>query len=83
MSWKVDLAGTGLTVGHVSLLAGSRVYATGRVVWQLCGGVACLLPQPGVQLETDQLAGSTEMWLTAVMRGGEGDLAWQHTQLFR
>jgi len=68
---------------HEEVMVGSSTFSTGRVVWTLCGGTACLLPQSGVRLETDQLTGSKELTLTALMSGGEGDCAWQHTQLFR
>jgi len=80
--WKFVLP-KGVEVGRVEVMVGSSTFSTGRVVWTLCGGTACLLPQSGVRLETDQLTGSKELTLTALMSGGEGDCAWQHTQLFR
>jgi len=83
ISWKVDMEGSGMVAGRVTLQVGSKVYNTGRVVWQLCGGQACLLPKSGVKLETDQLVGSKSITLTANLGGGEGDCAWQHAQLFR
>ena len=30
-----------------------------------------------------ELSGEDQMTLTAMMSGGKGDVAWQHTQLFR
>merc|ERR1712098_330364 len=82
VSWKFSLS-QGVTVGKVEVLVGSTTFSTGRVVWTLCGGSSCLLPQPGVRLQTEQLSGSQELTLTAALSGGEGDCAWQHTQLFR
>jgi peptide-N4-(N-acetyl-beta-glucosaminyl)asparagine amidase len=82
VTWKLKLP-AGFEAGHVELLINSTVFKTGSVVWQLCGENSCLLPQPGVNLQTDQLTGSGELKLTAMMSGGEGDMAWQHTQLFR
>ena len=37
----------------------------------------------GAKTHISDLAGSNTMTLTAHMRGGKGDVAWQHTQLFR
>ena len=34
-------------------------------------------------LQTSDLAGSTTLTLVADLRKGQGDTAWQHTQLFR
>ena len=37
----------------------------------------------GVMTHISDLSGSKTLTLTAHMRGGKGDVAWQHTQLFR
>ena len=41
------------------------------------------LSPDGARTHLKDLAGSKTMTLTAHMRGGKGDVAWQHTQLFR
>ena len=40
-------------------------------------------PTPGIPLKTDELSGSKSLILKAILSGGEGEHAWQHTQLFR
>ncbi len=83
MTWEIDLSDTGLCVQSIELDVNSKTFESGRVVWQLCGGSACLLPSPGSTLRSDGLAGATKITLTAVVSGGQGDVAWQHAQLFR
>ena len=83
VSWRLDLSGTKLCVKSVELKVTSKVYENGKVIWQLCGGKQCLLPTPGVTLKTEQMAGSKEIKVGANLSGGKGDIAWQHTQLFR
>ena len=83
MSWRLDLSSTKLCVKSVELKVTSKVYENGKVIWQLCGGKQCLLPTPGVTLKTEQMAGSKEVKVGASLQGGKGDIAWQHTQLFR
>jgi hypothetical protein len=37
----------------------------------------------GSTLKSEGLSGAKKVALTAMLSGGTGDLAWQHTQLFR
>merc|ERR1740128_1313824 len=82
ITWKFR-APEGYVTGTVKLIVNSTVFKTGLVVWQLCGETTCLLPQPGTLLDTDQLIGCSELKLTANLSKGVGNVAWQHTQLFR
>ena len=41
------------------------------------------MPMPGVTLNSEQMSGSKELKISAMLSGGKGDVAWQHTQLFR
>jgi len=82
ISWKFKIPDEA-RISDVKLLVQSEVFQSGRIVWQLCGESACLLPQPGKQLQSAQLNGSKEISLSASLSGGQGELAWQHTQLFR
>ena len=37
----------------------------------------------GITLKSEELSGSKSLTLQVSMSGGKGNLAWQHTQLFR
>jgi len=82
VSWKFKMP-EGVVVRRVKLLVGSTCYESGVVTWQVCGSGSCLLPAAGEEVITDELSGSEEVQLTARLRGGKGETAWQHTQLFR
>ena len=84
ISWKISLEDN-LKVGKVEVIVQSTTFHGGKVLWQLCAESQCLLPQPGIILETEQLSGSRELTLTATLSGGNIDtgVAWQHAQLFR
>lgn len=83
ISWELNLDESELTVKSIELDVNSTTFENGRVVWQLCGGNACLLPSPGSTMKSEGLAGSKKVTLTAMLSGGKGNLAWQHTQLMR
>jgi len=83
ISWELDLEESDFSVRSIELEVNSQTYENGRVLWTVCGGNACLLPTPGNVLDSDGLAGAKKVTLTATMSGGKGDVAWQHTQLFR
>jgi len=82
VTWKFRMR-EGIEVGKVKLMVGSSCYESGVVTWQLCSDSCCLLPAAGQELETEQLSGNKEIQLSARLVGGEGETAWQHTQLFR
>ena len=82
VEWVVKMR-EGEVVDRVVLRLESTVYQGASVRWQLCGGDICLMPRSGAELDTNQLAGATRISLQATLVGGEGDNAWQHTQLFR
>ena len=83
IAWSLDLSKTNLSVKTVELLVHSKTYENGRVIWQLCGEAQCILPMPGVTLNTEQMNGSKELKVSAMLSGGKGDVAWQHAQVFR
>lgn len=80
--WRLRLPNS-VSVDRLELLVDSKTFQSGAVRWQLCTDKICLMPTPGVQLDTRQFAGAREISLHATLSGGDGDNAWQHTQLFR
>ncbi|TRY66944.1 hypothetical protein TCAL_03733 [Tigriopus californicus] len=83
IKWELDLENTRLSVQSVELHIESSIFGNGRVLWQLCGGNTCLLPSSGTTLKSEALSGSKKVSITAHLSGGEGENAWQSTQLFR
>ena len=82
VEWRFSV-GEEATVSRVVVSVESCCYHGASVRWTLCGGEVCLMPTPGTELDTAQLAGARQVSLQATLLGGEGDNAWQHTQLFR
>ncbi|XP_066263318.1 peptide-N(4)-(N-acetyl-beta-glucosaminyl)asparagine amidase-like [Branchiostoma lanceolatum] len=84
VSWKLDLSGSGLCVQEIKVVARSQTFENGSISWQLCSGDKCILLNGDAEgTKTRDLEGVTSFTLTADLRGGRGDHAWQHAQLFR
>ncbi|KAJ9576021.1 hypothetical protein L9F63_007121 [Diploptera punctata] len=84
VSWKFDLTGTGVVVDIVQLSFFSKLYKTGQVNLKMCGPETCVLvPLKETMFETDAFRGNTHLEVTAKLKGGSGDNAWQQAQLFR
>ncbi|XP_033102085.1 peptide-N(4)-(N-acetyl-beta-glucosaminyl)asparagine amidase-like [Anneissia japonica] len=84
ITWKFDAANTGLVVDHVDIKVSSKTYESGRIIWTICDDQKTLkLKGDGEIARISELEGATEVTLKADMSGGKGDVAWQHTQLFR
>uniref|UniRef100_UPI00398F8418 peptide-N(4)-(N-acetyl-beta- glucosaminyl)asparagine amidase n=1 Tax=Pristiophorus japonicus TaxID=55135 RepID=UPI00398F8418 len=84
VSWKFECGSVGLRIADVSIRSSSQTFQTGEVRWHLTSNLV------SVDLNGDQAThsfpdfnGSTELILEAELSGGEGAVAWQHTQLFR
>lgn len=84
VSWKFDCGSVGLKIVNVSIRSTSQTFQSGNIQWHLHSNLT------NVDLSGDQnihsfanFNGSTELILEAEMSGGDGDVAWQHTQLFR
>ncbi|XP_043920711.1 peptide-N(4)-(N-acetyl-beta-glucosaminyl)asparagine amidase [Protopterus annectens] len=85
ISWKFECGSLGLSVETISVLTSSQTFNSGTVRWKLHSGSGS-----GIELRGDNtlhtfsdFAGATEVVLEADLCGGEGNTAWQHTQLFR
>uniref|UniRef100_A0A1B6G378 Peptide-N(4)-(N-acetyl-beta-glucosaminyl)asparagine amidase n=1 Tax=Cuerna arida TaxID=1464854 RepID=A0A1B6G378_9HEMI len=82
ISWQVDLTTSELRVGDVEVQCPATTYENGTVLWLLCSGDKCVRVSDG-HMKTSELRGSSNLTLTATLKGGKGDVAWQHAQLFR
>ncbi|XP_038072397.1 peptide-N(4)-(N-acetyl-beta-glucosaminyl)asparagine amidase-like [Patiria miniata] len=89
IEWRFDFRDTGLVVDQVTLVASAKLYQNGQVKWS-CG--------PQHQMDTslpvneglvervlrgNNITGQSEFNLTADLSGGQGDVSYQHAQLFR
>ncbi|CAH1249561.1 NGLY1 [Branchiostoma lanceolatum] len=84
VSWKFDLSGSGLCVQEIKVVTRSQTFENGSISWRLCSGDKCVLLNGDAEgTKTRDLEGVTSFTLTADLRGGQGDHAWQHAQLFR
>ncbi|XP_072034952.1 peptide-N(4)-(N-acetyl-beta-glucosaminyl)asparagine amidase-like isoform X2 [Amphiura filiformis] len=85
ISWKMDFDDSGLVIDQVTIKACSQTFQTGHIEWTVCGGDdVCVQLSGGAEAErVSALNGSKSINLKASLSGGQGDVAWQHTQLFR
>ncbi|XP_077997764.1 peptide-N(4)-(N-acetyl-beta-glucosaminyl)asparagine amidase-like [Glandiceps talaboti] len=84
VSWKFDFNDTEFVVSKVTVTAISKTYENGIISWRLCSPDQCVLLNGGEDaVQTDDLEGAKSVTMTAEMSGGRGNIAWQHTQLFR
>ena len=70
-------------ITRVVLRVESKVSSGAFVWWSVSGGDTSLIVRPGRELDTNQLAGATQISLQARLLGGQGYDAWKHTQLLR
>ncbi|XP_033749677.1 peptide-N(4)-(N-acetyl-beta-glucosaminyl)asparagine amidase-like [Pecten maximus] len=84
LSWKFDFKDSGLKVRNIEICVKSATYENGVVSWRLCSDDHCAILKGTDDLKSvSDLNGVNSMTLTANLSGGKGDVAWQHTQLFR
>ncbi|XP_053266507.1 peptide-N(4)-(N-acetyl-beta-glucosaminyl)asparagine amidase isoform X3 [Podarcis raffonei] len=82
--WKFECGSVGLKIDSISVKTSSQTFQSGKVRWMLrsgntvvdVNGDKSLHSYPGISNVTDVI-------LEAELSGGDGDIAWQHTQLFR
>ncbi|XP_021790610.1 peptide-N(4)-(N-acetyl-beta-glucosaminyl)asparagine amidase isoform X2 [Papio anubis] len=84
ISWKFECGSVGLKIDSISIRTTSQTFQTGTIEWKLRSDTA------RVELTGDNnlhsyadFSGATEVILEAELSRGDGDVAWQHTQLFR
>merc|ERR1712117_174467 len=82
MEWKFQMRDN-FVVDRIVVSVDTTCFHDGVIRWQLCNDQVCLVPTPAVTLDSKEFAGAKQVTLHASLSGGQGDSAWQHTQLFR
>ncbi|XP_047460194.1 peptide-N(4)-(N-acetyl-beta-glucosaminyl)asparagine amidase-like isoform X2 [Mugil cephalus] len=84
ISWKFDFASAGMKIKSVSVMASSQTFQSGKVCWRLQSGqITTEFPGDGKMESFSSMSGASELIVAAELSGGDGDVSWQHTQLFR
>nr|XP_021503744.1 peptide-N(4)-(N-acetyl-beta-glucosaminyl)asparagine amidase isoform X3 [Meriones unguiculatus] len=84
ISWKIECGSAGLKIDTISIRTSSQTFETGSVSWRLRSDTAQVKLQGDKNLHSyNDFSGATEVTLEAELSRGDGDAAWQHTQLFR
>ncbi|XP_044150427.1 peptide-N(4)-(N-acetyl-beta-glucosaminyl)asparagine amidase [Bufo gargarizans] len=84
IGWKFECASVGLSIESISVRTGSQTFNNGEINWKL----RSLETQVDVNSDKNlcsypEFGNASEVLLEAHLCGGEGNTAWQHTQLFR
>uniref|UniRef100_A0A8C9UPJ6 Peptide-N(4)-(N-acetyl-beta-glucosaminyl)asparagine amidase n=1 Tax=Spermophilus dauricus TaxID=99837 RepID=A0A8C9UPJ6_SPEDA len=84
VSWKFECGSVGLKVDTISIRTSSQTFQTGIIKWKLQSDTAQVDLTGDKSLRSyHDFSGATEVILEAELSRGDGDVAWQHTQLFR
>ncbi|KAM8967690.1 peptide-N(4)-(N-acetyl-beta-glucosaminyl)asparagine amidase [Pelodytes ibericus] len=84
IGWKFECASVGLRVESLSVRAGSQCFNSGKINWKLRSGNLEVEVNSDKNLHTyTEFLNASEVVLEAELSGGDGNTAWQHTQLFR
>lgn len=86
--WNFEINDSNVQIGALRFHATTAVYHGAKVEWKLqgfyrSGKTSVLSINDSKGFETEQLKGAFKISLSAVLSGGENELAWQHAQLFR
>ncbi|XP_005029314.4 peptide-N(4)-(N-acetyl-beta-glucosaminyl)asparagine amidase [Anas platyrhynchos] len=84
ISWKFECKSAGLKIENVSIRTSSQTFQSGKIKWRVYSPTTeiALLGDKNLCSYSD-FCGATEVTLEAILNGGDGETAWQHTQLFR
>ncbi|XP_062425323.1 peptide-N(4)-(N-acetyl-beta-glucosaminyl)asparagine amidase isoform X2 [Rhea pennata] len=84
ISWKFECKSVGLKIDNMSIRTSSQTFQSGRIKWRVYSPTA-EIPLLGDKslCSCSDFSGATEVTLEAILNGGDGEAAWQHTQLFR
>lgn len=86
IEWRFDLTSTGLVIQNIALTYTTALFNNGQVEWKLASN-SLIMNLPVIknikEIIVDQMDGSDFITLSACLSGGSGDVAWQHSQIFR
>lgn len=74
--WRFDFSGKGLKINTVELKFETKTFENGVID-------VFFMDKNGLRVDLKALKGETKFSIKAVLTGGRGECAWQHTQLFR
>ncbi|XP_062984204.1 peptide-N(4)-(N-acetyl-beta-glucosaminyl)asparagine amidase isoform X2 [Elgaria multicarinata webbii] len=84
ISWKFECGSVGLKIENISVRTSSQTFQNGRIKWMLHSGDTVVDVNADKSLHTyPGISNVTDVILEAELSGGDGDIAWQQTQLFR
>lgn len=86
LSWTFEVFSFGVEVRHAVVCLEGTTFASGSVSWVVCGdnGASVRFPSStSGRVDVPELEGSSMVIVTAELAGGDGDAAWQHSQLCR
>ncbi|XP_067282223.1 peptide-N(4)-(N-acetyl-beta-glucosaminyl)asparagine amidase isoform X1 [Pseudorasbora parva] len=84
ISWKFNCAPVGMKIKSASVRASSQTFHSGSVRWSLRSSETTIeFPGDGELHSSSSLSGGKELIVEAELTGGEGEVSWQHAQLFR
>lgn len=84
VSWRVDLSVVGLKVRSVTVTAHTQTFESGSVLWRIQSGpITEEFTGDGRPHTVPALSGSSDFIIAAELSGGDGDVSWQHAQIFR
>ncbi|KAH0627320.1 hypothetical protein JD844_002881 [Phrynosoma platyrhinos] len=86
ISWKFECGSVGLKIESISVRTSSQTFQSGSVKWMLRSGNIAIDVYGGKYKSLHcypVISNVSDVILEAELSGGDGDIAWQHTQLFR
>ncbi|XP_056375984.1 peptide-N(4)-(N-acetyl-beta-glucosaminyl)asparagine amidase isoform X2 [Hyla sarda] len=84
IGWKFECASVGLSVESISVRSSSQTFNNGKINWTLRSLETQVEVNSDKNLYTyPEFRNASEVILEADLCDGEGNTAWQHTQLFR
>ncbi|KAK7898380.1 hypothetical protein WMY93_019233 [Mugilogobius chulae] len=84
VSWRFDFSSVGMKVKSATVMTTSQTFQSGTVCWKVQSGeTSTEFTGDGNIQSLSSLSGSSDFIIVAELGGGDGDVAWQHAQLFR